>query len=105
MDRHRTLLQLTQKMSAAIAAEDWQTLTAINTMLATVLPQMAAQGSWSHAERAALAAAHQMHNEAVKRCNEATDALGRKLQQMQATQEGWLAYALDSEQADTGIHA
>ena len=34
MDRQRTLLQLTQKMSAAIAAEDWRALTAINTMLA-----------------------------------------------------------------------
>lgn len=105
MDRHRTLLQLTQKMSAAIAAEDWQTLAAINTMLATALPQMAAQGSWSNAERAALSAAHQMHKEAVKRCNLATDALGRKLQQLQANQEGWLAYALESSQEETGIQA
>ncbi|MYM76035.1 hypothetical protein GTP56_28120 [Duganella sp. FT134W] len=105
MDRQRTLLQLTQKMSAAIAAEDWRALTAINTMLATTLPQMAAQGSWSSAERAALSALRQMHNEAVKRCDLATDALGSKLQQMQATQEGWLAYALESEHAETGIQA
>jgi hypothetical protein len=105
MDRQRTLLQLTQKMSAAIAAEDWRALTAINTMLATALPQMAAQGSWSSAEWAALAALRQMHNEAVKRCDLATDALGQKLQQLQATQEGWLAYALESEHAETGIHA
>jgi hypothetical protein len=105
MDRHRTLLQLTQKMSTAIAAEDWQALAAINTMLATALPQMAAQGRWSSAERAALAAAQQMHNEALKRCTQATDTLGRKLQQMQANQEGWLAYALESEHAESGIQA
>ncbi|NYE59743.1 hypothetical protein FHW58_000895 [Duganella sp. 1224] len=105
MDRQRTLLQLTQKMSAAIAAEDWTALAAINTMLATALPQMAAQGQWNSAEWAALAAARQMHNEAFKRCNQATEELGRKLQQMGANQEGWLAYALESEQAETGIQA
>ncbi|WP_229260517.1 hypothetical protein [Duganella alba] len=99
MDRHRTLLQLTQKMSAAIAAADWQALTAINTLLATALPQMAAQGKWNSAEWAALAALRQMHEEAVKRCNLATDELAQKLQQMQANQEGWLAYALESEYA------
>jgi hypothetical protein len=99
MDRQRTLLQLTQKMSAAIAAADWQALTAMNTLLATALPQMAAQGKWNSAEWAALAALRQMHNEAVKRCDLATDELGKKLQQMQANQEGWLAYALESEYA------
>jgi hypothetical protein len=99
MDRHRTLLQLTQKMSAAIAAADWQALAAINTLLATALPQMAAQGKWSNPERTALSVLRQMHNEAVKRCNLATDELGNRLKQMQANQEGWLAYALDSEYA------
>ncbi|MRW82473.1 hypothetical protein GJ698_00010 [Pseudoduganella sp. FT26W] len=99
MDRQRTLLQLTQKMSAAIAAQDWQALTAINTLLGTALPQMAAQGKWNSAEWAALAALRQMHEEAVKRCNLATDELAQKLQQMQANQEGWLAYALESEYA------
>ncbi|SHN10395.1 hypothetical protein SAMN05192549_104324 [Duganella sacchari] len=105
MDRQRTLLQMTQKMSAAIASEDWKTLAAINTLMVATLPQLVAQGPLSAAERAALSALHQMHNEAVRRCNLATDALGRKLQEMQANKEGWLAYALDSEHADTGIQA
>lgn len=97
MDRQRTLLQITQKMSAAIAAEDWKTLAAINTLMAGTLPKMAAQGKWSNSERAALAALRQMHNEAVKRCNLASDALGQKLQQLQANREGYIAYALESE--------
>jgi hypothetical protein len=46
-----------------------------------------------------------MHNEAVKRCDLATEDLGRRLHDMQANQEGWLAYALDSELAETGIQA
>jgi hypothetical protein len=105
MDRQRTLLQMAQKMSAAIASQDWKMLAAINTLMATALPQMAAQGDWSSAERAALSALRQIHNEAVKRCNLATDELGHKLHEMQANREGWLAYALDSDQAEIGIQA
>jgi hypothetical protein len=105
MDRQRTLLQMAQKMSAAIASEDWKMLAAINTLMASTLPQMAAQGPWSGPERAALSALFQMHQEAVKRCDRATEDLGRRLHDMQANQEGWLAYALDSELAETGIQA
>lgn len=105
MDRQRTLLQMAQKMSAAIASEDWKTLAAINTLMGTVLPQMAAQGNWSGAERAALSALRQMHQEAVRRCDRATDELGKRLHDMQANQEGWLAYALENDIADNGIQA
>jgi hypothetical protein len=105
MDRQATLLQMAKKMNAAIAAEDWKLLAAMNTLVASTLPHMAAQGKWSGAERAALAALHEMHQEAVRRCGLATEELGRRLDGMQANKEGWLAYALDSEQADNGIQA
>lgn len=105
MDRHRTLLQLAQKMSAATATQDWKMLAAINTLLATTLPQMAAQGAWNSAEWAALAALRQLHEQAVDACNAATGDLDRRLQEMQTNKEGWLAYALDSEQLETGIQA
>lgn len=105
MDRQRTLLQMAQKMSAAIASLDWKTLAAINTLMATALPQMAAQGPWSGAEWAALAALRQVHEQAVAACNAATGDLDRRLQEMQTNKEGWLAYALDSEQLETGIQA
>ena len=105
MDRQRTLLNLAQKMSAAIAADDWKTLAAINTLMASSLPLMAAQGQWSSAERAALSALRQMHQEAVRSCARATDELGRRLNDMQLNKEGWLAYALDSEHAHIGIQA
>ena len=105
MDRQATLLQMAKKMNAAIAAEDWKLLAAMNTLVASTLPQMAAQGKWSGAERAALSALHQVHQEAVRRCDLATADLGRRLHDMQANKEGWLAYALDSEHADNGIQA
>ena len=105
MDRQRALLQMAQKISAAIAAQDWKTLAAMNTLMTSTLPQMAAQGPWSAGERAALAALRQVHEEAVQACNTATDDLGRRLHEMQANKEGWLAYALDSEQLETGIQA
>jgi CheY-like chemotaxis protein len=47
---------MAKKMNAATAAEDWKLLAALNTLMAATLPQMAAQGPWSGAERAALSA-------------------------------------------------
>ena len=105
MDRQRSLLQMAQKMSAATSAEDWKLLAALNTLMASTLPQMAAQGPWSGAERAALSALRDMHGVAAHRCDLATRDLGRRLNEMQANKEGWLAYAIDSELAENGIHA
>ncbi|WP_332856671.1 hypothetical protein [Duganella sp. S19_KUP01_CR8] len=105
MDRQRALLQMAQKMSAAVAAQDWKMLAAMNTLMTTALPQMAAQGQWSSSERAALAALRQIHEQAVRACDTAAGDLERRLHEMQANKEGWLAYALDSEQLATGIQA
>jgi len=105
MDRQRTLLQLAQKMSAAIASEDWRALAAINTLMSSSLPLMAAQGKWNVGERAALSALRQLHQEAALRCNRATTELGQRLKDMQTNKEGWLAYALNSEHLESGILA
>ncbi|MFA9218385.1 MAG: hypothetical protein ACEQSK_14955 [Sphingomonadaceae bacterium] len=96
---------MAQRMSAATSTEDWKALAALNTLLAAELPQLAAQGSWSPAERAALEALRQVHEEAVQRCGRATSALGQRLYDMQHNKEGWIAYALDSDNAETGIQA
>jgi hypothetical protein len=105
MDRQRTLLQLAQKISAATASSDWTALAAINTLMASALPQLAAQGAWNPAERAALVALRQRHEEAVRRCDQATTELGQRLNELQINKEGWIAYALDSEVAETGTQA
>lgn len=102
MDRQRTLSQLTQKMGAALAAEDWPALTAINTLMAASLPQLAREGRWSAPEQAALNALYQLHTKAAARCAQAAAELGQRLHDMQANKEGWIAYALSGETAETG---
>ncbi|MGV7206811.1 hypothetical protein ACLB1G_03030 [Oxalobacteraceae bacterium A2-2] len=104
MDRQRTLLQITQRMHAALAADDWQALAAINTMMASALPQMAAAGAWSPAERAALRNLRETHEQARTRCAAVAAELESRLRGMRDNKEGWMAYALDNEFADTGSH-
>lgn len=118
MDRQAQLLQLAQKMSAATAASDWTALGAINSLMAAALPAMAAQGPWTPAERAALAALRQLHLQAEHCAKLASDQLAAKLGELQGRKEGWVAYAMSnpdhdnldelrnrSEAADTGTTA
>jgi hypothetical protein len=102
MDRHKTLLQLAQQLSAATTASNWAGLAAINTLMASTLPALAAQGAWTPAERAALAALRELHLAAVAKVDGATAGLGQQLQELTNNREGWLAYALDSGDAATG---
>ncbi|QGZ38435.1 hypothetical protein IP92_01242 [Pseudoduganella flava] len=101
MDRQQQLLRMAQRIAAATAASDWKALAAQNTLMASSLPAMAAQGKWTPAERAALAALRQQHREAVLRVGAASTELGKHLQQMNMNKEGWLAYALDNDLAGT----
>jgi hypothetical protein len=102
MDRHKTLLHLAQQLSAATAADDWAALAALNTLMGATLPQLAAQGAWTPAERAALAALRDLHLAAEARTRGAAAEIGQHLQDMTNNREGWLAYALDSGNAATG---
>ncbi|GGB87071.1 hypothetical protein [Pseudoduganella buxea] len=101
MDRQQQLLRLGQRLAAATAASDWDELAALNTLMASSLPALAAQGKWTPAERAALAALRQLHGDAVQRAQSASTELGKHLQHMTTHKEGWLAYALDNEFAGT----
>ncbi|WP_200955548.1 hypothetical protein [Massilia sp. Root418] len=105
MDRQQHLLQMAQKMSAATAASDWTALSAINTLMAAALPTLAAQGPWSPAERAALAALRQLHRQAEHCAKLASDDLAAKLSELQSRKEGWMAYAMTSADNDTGAQA
>lgn len=102
MARQQQLLRLAQQVAAATAAADWKALAALNTLMASALPAMAAQGAWTAAERAALAALRQQHGAAVKQVRAASSELGKHLEQMNTHKEGWLAYALDNDFAGTG---
>ena len=97
MDRQAELLQLGRRLAAATAASDWDALAEVNTSMASSLPAMAAQGKWTPAEKAALAALRQLHREAVQKTESASTELGKHLQDITTHKEGWLAYALDNE--------
>lgn len=101
MARHQQLLRLAQQVAAATAAADWKALAALNTLIASALPAMAAQGAWTPVERAALVALRQQHDEAMRTVRTASGELGKRLQQMNNHKEGWLAYALDNDFAGT----
>ncbi|WP_377705620.1 hypothetical protein [Pseudoduganella sp. UC29_71] len=89
-------------MSAATAASDWTALAAINTLMAASLPVMAAQGPWTPAERAALAALRQLHLQAEHCAGLASADLAAKLSEMQANKEGWMAYAMTGGDHEAG---
>ncbi len=101
MDRQQQLLRIAQRLSAASAAADWNTVRDLNTLMASSLPAMAAQGKWTPAERAALAALRQQQHDALQRVQSASTDLGKQLEHMRTHQEGWLAYALENEFAGT----
>ena len=105
MDRQQSLLQLAQKMSAATAASDWPALSAINTLMAAALPTMAAQGPWSPAERAALSALRQLHLQAQHCAHLASGELAARMGEMQSSKEGWMAYAMTSEDNELDEHS
>lgn len=105
MDRQRALIRLANKLRAALAADDWQALAAINVSMATVLPAMAGQAPWSPAEQAALATLHQLHQQAAGRCDAAVADMGQRLHAMQTNKEGWIAYALTNDSAAPGTPA
>ncbi|GGX81467.1 hypothetical protein GJV26_24865 [Massilia dura] len=101
MVRQQELVRLAQQVAAATAAADWKALAALNTLMASALPAMAAQGAWTPAERAALAALRGRHEAAVQAASTASSELAKHLQQMNSHKEGWLAYALDNDLAGT----
>lgn len=105
MDRQRALVRLANKLRAALAADDWQALAAINISMATALPAMAGQAPWSPAEQAALTALHQLHQQAAARCEVAMADMSKRLHDMQTNKEGWIAYALTNDSADPGTPA
>lgn len=100
MDRQRALVRLANKLRAALAADDWQALAAINVSMAAALPAMAGQAPWSPAEQAALATLQQLHQQAAVRCDAAVADMSKRLQAMQTNKEGWIAYALNDDSPD-----
>jgi hypothetical protein len=99
MDRRTAILRLRAGLLDASAARDWDRLGAATRALAPQLAALAAARAWNEAERGALAQLRAAHDQAAAACSTALQALERRLEEMRANKEGWIAYALDNEAA------
>jgi hypothetical protein len=99
MARRDAILRLAAGLRDACAAHDWDRLGAATRALALQLSTLGAAGPWSDAERTALAQLREAHDQAALACGTALVALERRLDEMRANKEGWIAYALASEPA------
>jgi hypothetical protein len=97
MDRRKQLLQLSAGLRDAAAERDWDRLDAAVRSLAPQLAALAAAGAWTASELAALAQLRDAHDEAARACGAALHAMQRRLDEMGANKEGWIAYALGND--------
>ncbi len=94
MDRMARLRELARDVAEAAAVRDWPAVAAADAAIAASLD--AAQAPSSAAERAALLALRDAHGSALQQCVHAAAAAEAHMARMQASREGWIAYALDS---------
>jgi hypothetical protein len=100
MDRKARLRQIGDALQAAGAAGDWQRLGEQVRALQGQLRTLAASGPWNPAERAALQRLRQSHDTAARRVASAAQELEQRLDALRTNQEGWIAYAMHSENDD-----
>lgn len=105
MDNTPMLLQLGKQLQAATVKQDWQALDVLDRKLARHLSSLAPQATWSADERAALLALRQAHMQAFQACSQEKQRLGIQLGEIHSKQEGWVAYALESDMYQDGNQA
>lgn len=102
MDRTRAIDGLARVLLDAGARADWELLGRSVGELAPRLQALAVGHPWSPAERAALARLREAHGTAADAVAAASAQLQLRMDDMLATKEGWMAYALEGDN-DTGI--
>ena len=105
MDNSTALLQLARDMQAAAAEQDWAALGVLDRQLARQLTQLSAQGALNPNQRAALRTLRAVHARAFQLCSDAKHSLGMQLGEIHSMQEGWVAYALESDMYQDGTQA
>ncbi|KAB8044451.1 hypothetical protein [Janthinobacterium aquaticum] len=97
MDKTSVLLQLGKEIQQAAVKQDWAALSLLDRQLAHQLTALAAQGAISAHEQQALSAVRKIHAQAVVLVSNEKQRLGYELGQAHSNQEGWVAYALESD--------
>lgn len=95
MDNSRVLLKMAQGFGLAAAKQDWAALAALDAELAQLLLQLGPLESWQASQRRAVSALREAHREAWQSCQRESAELARRIAGMQASKDGWLAYAMN----------
>ncbi|NBV17863.1 hypothetical protein [Janthinobacterium sp.] len=105
MDRTPALQQLTRELHAAAGQQDWNALEQLERKLAQQLPLLAGQGALSDSEHTALLTLRRVHGQALQICINEKQRLGLHMGEIHSKQEGWVAYALESDMYQDGNQA
>ncbi|QNA88209.1 hypothetical protein G4G28_06330 [Massilia sp. Dwa41.01b] len=104
MPRSAAIGKLALAFDQAGAARDWERLDALARALGPQLAAWKARGPWTAAELKALAQLRIAHDSAAAGCGDALASLGARLAEMRNNKDGWIAYALASENEPAGQH-
>lgn len=105
MDNSAVLLQFARDIQAAAGKQDWTTLDMLDRRLARQLALLSAQGGVNANEQAALRTLRAVHARAFQLCSDEKHRLGLQLGEIHSMQEGWVAYALESDMYQDGNQA
>ena len=105
MDNSTVLLQFARDIQAAAGKQDWTALDMVDRRLARQLELLSAQGDVNANEQAALRTLRAVHARAFQLCSDEKHRLGLHLGEIHSMQEGWVAYALESDMYQDGNQA
>jgi len=105
MDNSAVLLQFARDIQAAAGKQDWTALDMLDRRLARQLELLSAQGGVNANEQAALRTLRAVHARAFQLCSDEKHRLGLQLGEIHSMQEGWVAYALESDMYQDGNQA
>lgn len=97
MDKTTVLLQLGKEIQQAAVNQEWAALSLLDRQLANQLTALAEQGALSAQEQQALSAVRKIHAQAFVLLSNEKQRLGYELGHAHSNQEGWVAYALESD--------
>ena len=102
MDNSALLLQFAREIQAAAGKRDWAALDVLDQRLARQLALLSERGGVSANEQVALRTLRAAHASAFQLCSDEKHRLGLHLGEIHSKQEGWVAYALESDMYQDG---
>lgn len=105
MDNSALLLQFAHEIQAAAGKQDWTALDVLDRRMARQLALLSDQAGLNPDEQAALRTLRAVHARAFQLCSDEKHRLGLQLGEIHSKQEGWVAYALESDMYQDGNQA